>query len=112
MSDDRYVKVAYLSMLSGAENDESVKNWATLVRDLLCSIGLSYAWHFQGVGDEPSFLLNVKQVLKDQYVQAWQADMQEGTARMYCFFQPSLMYASYLNNINCAKFRIALTRFR
>ena len=87
-------------------------NWASLVRNLLFDMGMGHVWFLQSVGDETGFVLAGRQVLSDQFLQSWQADMRDGTARTDQLFHPVLQYSSYLSNVNVSKFRTALTRFR
>ena len=43
-------------------------NWCTLLKDLLCILGMYDAWYFQEIGNTEYFLYIVKQRLCDQFV--------------------------------------------
>jgi hypothetical protein len=47
------------------------KNWCSLVRYLLCNLGLNDAGFYQNVGNANVFLSLVKQRIKDQFIQNW-----------------------------------------
>jgi len=59
-------------------------NWCTLLKDLLCTLGMYDAWYFQDIGNTEYFLYIVKQRLCDQFVQNWQGPLEQSSrARFY-----------------------------
>ena len=44
-------------------------NWCTLLKDLLCTLGMYDAWYFQDIVNIEYILYIVKQRLCDQFVQ-------------------------------------------
>ena len=110
--ENKYIQRVYKMLLSDLELHPNKKNWCSLLKDLLCSLGFYEIWLFQDVGHSKIFLLNVRLRLKDQFIQGWNGRLQDSSrARLYkevanfCF-QP------YLDLINVRKFRISFTRLR
>ena len=113
MSDRRLVKHVYLALKNQAE-DNNVKNWASLVKDLLCNLGLGHAWYNQGVGNIGAFKSLVKQRVHDHFLQGWDMTLR-GSSK--CLFytavkNSSFEYSSYLENVYVNKHKIALSRLR
>ena len=48
-----------------------MKNWFSLLKQLLCTLGFYEVWLFQEVGNASVILYNVKQRLSDQFIQGW-----------------------------------------
>ena len=69
LSSNRYVKMAYKMLKSMAE--EGKENWASEVRDLLCTNGFTFAWWNGSVGEETCFLAEFQQRLQDCFIQNW-----------------------------------------
>ena len=69
-------------------NDESNRrNWASEIKDDLCRSGSGHVWHFQGVGNEVSFIQVFKERLTDKYLQTWHVGVSESDKlRTYRFF--------------------------
>ncbi len=68
----KYIKCIYMMMLNDIERLPTVKNWASLVKNILAELGFYHVWLSQGVGDVTQFLTILKQRLKDTFVQNWQ----------------------------------------
>ena len=112
MSDTRYVKKVYCKLKDLAETTPVI-NWASLVKDLLCNLGLAYAWEGQGVGDIQLFKNLVKQRLHDQFVQHWDSSIRESSrCRFYSAVGNNLEHSNYLEVVKITKHRVALSRLR
>jgi len=97
---------------SDIENRQNVKNWCSLVRNLLCELGFYDAWLAQSVGNVNMFLSLAKQRLKDHFIQNWSSRLEISSRALFynnikCFeLQP------YYRIINIKKFRVCLTQLR
>ena len=58
-------------MLQTITSDNTIVNWAALVRYMLFNLGFGYAWMQQGVTNRTYFISLFKQRLRDQYIQQW-----------------------------------------
>ncbi len=87
-------------------------NWASLVRDMLFSLGLAYAWIHQGVGDTGIFLSLVKQRLNDNFLQNWNGRLQTSSRASFYNNIAFFSFKPYLNDITIAKFRVSMTQLR
>ena len=58
-------------------------NWASEVRDLLLRFGFKEAWYNQSVGNEALFLNNLKQRIKDIFIQEWHTRLQESSRPIF-----------------------------
>ena len=63
VSSNRYVRMTY-NMLKSMTG-EGKRNWASAVRDLLCTNGFTFAWWNGSVGDETRFLTEFQLHLRD-----------------------------------------------
>ena len=70
-SDDRkYIKKNINNlMLRDIETKPNIKNWASLLRNILSNLGFLHVWLSQGVGDIKQFLFVLKQRLTDNFLQ-------------------------------------------
>ena len=68
---NKYNKKIYLLLKNDCENNIRVKNWCSLLKQLLCSLGFYEVWLFQEVGNASVFLSYVIQRLSDQFIQGW-----------------------------------------
>ena len=110
--ENKYIKHVYLMMLNDIEILPNKVSWASNVKSLLESLGLNHAWINQSVGNSKAFLSLCKQRLTDQFVQTWQAEINDSTrADSYKLFS-DFGFKSYLNVISITKFRTDLTRLR
>ena len=57
---DRYIKGVYNAMLDLSQRSRK-QTWITQLRDLLCSLGLNYAWQNQMIGNTKAFVSLFKQ---------------------------------------------------
>ena len=65
---NKYSKKIYLLLKIDCENNIRVKNWCSLLKQLLCTLGFYEVWLFQEVGNASVFLSYVKQRLSDQFI--------------------------------------------
>ena len=82
-SDIKYIKFIYNLMLEDIENNPEKINWAVLVRNLLGSLGFNEVWIQQSVGDEKLFMLILKQRLNDNFMQTWNAELNQSTRAIF-----------------------------
>ena len=107
----RYVKMAYNMLKSMAE--EGKENWASAVRDLLCTNGFAFAWWNGSVGDETRFLTEVWQRLKHCVTQNWHSRQETNESyEVYRTFKSALEKEKYLDVIQNQQTRKTFTRFR
>ena len=85
-------------------------NWASLLRDLLSSLGFHEVWIHQGVGNYNNFIFAVKQRLTDTFIQNWMARLEESTRANFYRTFAAFKLQSYLDNVNVSKFSYALSR--
>ena len=101
-SDNKYINVVYKTMLNDMLIYPEKKNWASLVKNLLSSLGFYEAWLHQGVRDESLFLNQVKQRLRDTFVQNWQSDLNLSTRTLFYRNVASFQLQGYLEAENFA----------
>ena len=99
-------------MLDDINGRPNVKNWASLVKNMLSNLGFYHVWVAQGVGDENNFISTFKQRVSDHFVQNWHQRLNESSRatfyRQICVFQ----FQPYLEKILHKKFRNALSKLR
>ena len=110
--DNLYINVVYKIMLKDMLIYPEKKNWASVVKNLLSSLGFYEAWLHQGVGDESLFLNQVKQRLRDTFVQNWQSDLNLSITALFYRNVESLQIQGYLDAVTVKKIRVALSRLR
>ena len=80
--------------------EEGKENWASAVRDLLCTNGLAFAWWNGSVGDETRFLTEFQQHLKHCFIQKWHSRLESsGRYEVYRTFKSALEKEKYLGVI-------------
>ena len=77
--DNKYINYIYKLMIDDIDSHPSKSNWALLVKKLLGSLGFNEVWLHQGVGDINLFLKKVKQRLCDNFIQNWNAEINQST---------------------------------
>ena len=86
--------------------------WASLVKDLLNSLGLGDYWVYQTVGNANWFLSLAKQRLIDIHQQEWRGEVEcTSTHRLYKHIKPDFRFETYLD-MKCKAWRIAITKIR
>lgn len=99
-------------MLHDLEFQPNKVNWASLVRNLLSSLGYYEVWLNQGVGNVNAFLSCFRQRLNDTFIQGWHERLHNSSrARFYNSFA-SFQLQPYLENINILKYSRALSKLR
>ena len=110
--DIKYVKAIYTILYRDLERLPNCNSWTKRVKDILQSLGFYDVWLFQSVGDVDIFKCELKQRLKDVYVQNWFAELNiSSRAKTYVLFA-DFKLQPYLCDVNIVKFRKALTRPR
>ena len=71
MEDKRICKQAYEKLFLLCEQGST--NWVSKIKQLLEYNGFGIVWFFNGVGNEPQFLSELRQRLIDCYKQGWHA---------------------------------------
>ena len=66
--ENKFVRIVYNMMLNDLEELPNKTNWASLVRNLLMSLGFYEVWLSQGVGNINIFLSQMKQRLNDTFI--------------------------------------------
>ena len=84
-------------MLRDIETKPNIKNWASLLRNILSNLGFLHVWLSQGVGDIKQFLVVLKQRLTDYFLQQWQSRLNDSSRAVFFYntfsnfcFQPYL----------------------
>jgi hypothetical protein len=87
--------------------------WATKVKHVLGNLGLRLAWLHQVVGDVPSFLVCVKQRLRDISLQTWNSDLfNSDRLCSYIRCKTLVQLEDYLSCIKNKKQLMGYTQFR
>ena len=98
--DNKYIKIIYNILTTDLELRPNIKNWVSLLRDLLCSLGFYEVWLFQGVGQKQTFFTIVKQRLRDTFIQNWRMRLNESSrAISYRDIFGNFEYKRYFNII-------------
>ena len=89
------VKLIYNLMLYDITEIPNIKNWVSLVKNLLSNLGFFPVWVAQGVGDEKIFLSIFRQRVSDHFNQNWQQRLNESSKasfyRHICVFNFNLI---------------------
>jgi len=101
-----------LLLKSDYERNITAKNWRSLLKDLLCTLGFYDVWLFQDVGHEKIFLYNVKLRLNDHFMQNWNGRLQNSSRANLYKHIASYKFQSYLNVCKITKFRVSMSRLR
>ena len=97
---------------SDYERNITAKNWRSLLKDLLCTLGFYDVWLFQDVGHEKIFLYNVKLRLNDHLMQNWNGRLQDSSRDNLYKHTASFKFQSYSNECKITKFRVSMSRLR
>ena len=110
--ENKYIKLIYRMMLHDLEVLPHKANWASLVRQLLMSLGFYEVWLAQGVGNVDVFLSTFKQRLTDNFIQNWHDRINGSTrANLYTAIA-QFRLQTYLENINIYKHLQAMSKLR
>ena len=89
--DNKYVKLIYRLMFNDIDTRVNTVNWASLLRNLLSSLGFHEVWVNQGVGNYNAFIASLKQRLTDTFIQNWRSRLEESTRAT---FYKSFLYSN------------------
>ena len=110
--ENKYIKLVYNIMLKDIQEMPNKTNWASLVRQLLMSLGLNEVWLAQGVANTDVFLSVFKQRINDIFVQNWHERL-EGSSRANFYKSIShFQFQPYLENINVCKYMKSVCKLR
>ena len=70
-------------MLADIEENDRKINWALLVKRLFSNLGFYEVWLQQNVGDVKVFLSVVKERLQDNFIQNWNAELNESSRAVF-----------------------------
>ena len=94
-SDDRkYIKIIYNLMLRDIETKPNIKNWASLLRNILSNLGFLHVWLSQGVGDIKQFLVVLKQRLTDNFLQQWQSRLNDSSRAVFLIYLFKFLFSA------------------
>ena len=103
----------YKIMLHTITEDNTIVNWAALVRAMLFNLGFDYAWMLQGVTNRIYFISLFKQRLRDQYIQQWFTSVStRSSCSLYKNITNHFRWQNYFHMVTNCKHRISLIRFR
>ena len=95
------------------EENDSVKSWASGIRDILNEYGYQYVWMQQGVNNIDSFIQVFQQRMIDCFIQKWYGNIHSSPrAFMYRNYGEIFGFKDYLDVICVKKYRIALSQLR
>ena len=87
-------------------------NWCTLLKDLLCTLGMYDAWYFQEIGNTEYILYIVKQRLCDQCVHNWQGRLEQSSRARFYKNISSFKLEPYLYTLFFSKYSYAMSKLR
>ena len=111
-SENKYIYITYKIMLNDLEQRPNTTNWASLVKDLLSSLGFNEVWLQQGAGNYNVFMSVLKQRLTDTFIQNWHIRLNESTRAVFYRSIAVFQMQPYLEKVNVRKFGQAFSRLR
>ena len=87
-------------------------NWASLVRNLLRSLGFYEVWLAQGVANKDMFLSIFKQRINDIFIQNWRERLEDSSRANFYTSIAQFQLQPYLENINIGKYMKAICKLR
>ena len=108
----KYVKIVYNLMLQDLERFPNKVNWASLLCDLLRSLGFYEVWLHQGVGNQSAFVSLFKQRVTDNFIQNWHSRLENSSRANFYKNIAIFQFQPYLENINVMKFSHAFSKLR
>ena len=111
-NDRKYNVIIYKMLLNDIERFPQKVNWASLVRNELNNLGFNDVWQAQGVGHVNRFLVILKTRLKDNFMQNWNARINDSSRASFYQTFSEFQFQPYLNMVNIKKFRTALSKLR
>ena len=104
--------MVYKLMLSDLDRFPNKVNWASLVRNLLMSLGFNNVWLDQGVGNYGGFIIVLKQRLTDNFIQNLHLRLEDSSRAIFYKSIASFQFQPYLLTLNVSKFCNAISKLR
>jgi len=102
---------AYSCALSDCNNGK--RNWASSVKNILCSNGFGDVWEQPSLALSKSFIPLFKQRLVDMYTQDWNGSVQTSSVlSLYSYCKDTFAYEQYLDKVKNKVARSLLTKLR
>jgi len=111
-SDNKYIKNVYELLRSDIETQPNCVNWCSLVRDLISTLGFYEIWLYLDVGNVKVFLFNVKQRIRDHFIQGWNGRLQDSSRANFYKNVANFSFQAYLEILTIPKYRISVSRLR
>ena len=108
----KYIKLVYNMMLNDLERNPAKKNWASLLHNLLLSMGFNDVWLQQGVGNYNNFISMFKQRLSDVFIQNWHSRIEQSSRAVFYMSFATFQFQPYLGKVNVSKYLNALSTLR
>ena len=109
MEPSRYPVKVYRMMLNDIEKGY---NWASKLRNILLENGMSDVWRAQKIGNEISFMRELKEALVHTYEERWRTQLNSDRFRLYTQIKNVRELETYLVTIDKKIFRDVFTKFR
>ena len=93
----KYIKLVYNMMLNDLERNPTIKNWASLLHNLLLSMGFNDVWLQQGVGNYNNFISVFKQRLSDVFIQNLHSRIEESSRAVFHRTFATFQFQPYLD---------------
>ena len=97
-------------MLTDLELFPNKVSWASLLQNLLMTLGFYEVWLNQGVGNSDIILSLAKQRLTDTFIQGWQERLANSSRAKFYGAIAIFQFQPYLENINILKFCQAFSK--
>ena len=114
VSGDTFIpRKIYCMLKNDADNNRTYNglNWASQIKNILDSLGLSNIWINQHNADIPFNL--IKQRILDTYKQSWYSSINNSNRlEMYARYKHDFEIENYLDFITEKNYKFALTQFR
>ena len=111
-SENKYINFIYKIMFSDLERRPNATSWASLVKNLLFSLGFNEVWMQQGVANYNIFISLLKQRLTDNFIQNWQERLDASSRAVFYKSVAIFQMQPYLEKVNIRKFCQAFSRLR
>lgn len=90
-------KTMYLFLLKLYNEGVYKAKWLDTIKSFLDNCGMSMLWQTQSISNINWFKNKIKQIIKDQYIQEWHADLEQMTScDVYIQFKTSFKLETYL----------------
>ena len=99
-------------MRSDIETQRNCINWCSLDRDLISTLGFYEIWLYQDVGNVKLFLLNVKQRIRDHFIQGCSGRLQDSSRANFHKHVANFSFQPYQEMLTIPKYRISVSKLR